>query len=547
MANPQLADQVNITVAEGGIQGLRGIPGSDGAGGSSTNLTGLISTGSASGLFYLKINPDHFAPSGFVTGISGSLNEKISSINFNLGNYLLSGDPKVVYTTGLQTISGNKTFANTVGFSGDIFWASAVALYDRSNQLIMVPSRVLYDNSSNATIDFDNSFLSSTTLGGQSLNWKTFTLQTGGVTTLNWSGRQLTGAWNAQSLNISGQSINVWINNLSGALNSSGSSLVNLIASTGTSLQNQINVISSIPLVTGISIAGAIPRISGDVILTSSSNIIIGQGANGFTFQATIPAGFANSGQVENTGTALQNQVNTERNSPRITGIIFNSGTSLTGQLVITGLGSISIQQTGNSIFILGATGFLSSYITNSNLAGFSSSGNLETTGTNIQNQINTITVGTGLLYSKTNPNNFSTSGNLETTGTNLISLISTERNKNTLTGISVSGGIGITGNFNINAGSNITLTQQGTNTLSIAASASAGGSTIISAVTGSGLVNYFGKFTTDLSGINQGNLSDSGSFIYSNVPIISKSFSPNSGGMNINPMAMMFAYQNFR
>lgn len=68
-------------------------------------------------------------------------------------------------------------------------------------------------------------------------------------------------------------------------------------------------------------------------------------------------------------------------------------------------------------------------------------------------------------------------SGNLSTTGTTLLDLINVERNKNTITGTSISGSISITGALNINAGSNITLVQAGLNTFSIASTAAGGSS----------------------------------------------------------------------
>src|SRR5207245_1650652 len=44
----------------------------------------------------------------------------------------------------------------------------------------------------------------------------------------------------------------------------------------------------------------------------------------------------------------------------------------------------------------------------------------IENTGSNLQGQINSIVGGTGVFYLNSNPNKFSTSGNLEITGTAL-------------------------------------------------------------------------------------------------------------------------------
>ncbi len=58
----------------------------------------------------------------------------------------------------------------------------------------------------------------------------------------------------------------------------------------------------------------------------------------------------------------------------------------------------------------------------------------------------------------------------------NLQNQINLEKNKQTITGISISGGNSITGLINFSAGSNVTLVQQGNNTLQISASVSGGG-----------------------------------------------------------------------
>lgn len=138
-------------------------------------------------------------------------------------------------------------------------------------------------------------------------------------------------------------------------------------------------------------------------------------------------------------------------------------------------LNSQDITTNGNRLRI-GNSGVLYSgenyggFITNSNLAGLCTSGNLESTGTALQTQI------TNALSTK-------------------------------VTGVSISGGIGITGAFNINAGTNVTLTQQGTNTLSISATAgetsldglmSTGSHALINSVTGvsiSGGLGFTGNF----------------------------------------------------
>jgi hypothetical protein len=128
-------------------------------------------------------------------------------------------------------------------------------------------------------------------------------------------------------------------------------------------------------------------------------------------------------------------------------------------------------------------------------------SGQLNLTGNNLINLINglsgALNISGGNLYLKSNPNNFISSGDVAL--------------RNSVTGASISGGIAITGALNINAGSNITLTQAGLNTFTIASTASGpgalGGVTGISISGGaaiSGAVEIVGGYGTNV--IQSGN-----------------------------------------
>lgn len=129
---------------------------------------------------------------------------------------------------------------------------------------------------------------------------------------------------------------------------------------------------------------------------------------------------------------------------------------------------------------------------------GLADSGHLEISGSNLQNQIFSIYNETGTFYKKSNPENYIKSGDVNT---KLVGLISTgSADLRYVTGISITGGLGIKGPLNINAGANIVLTQQGTNTVSIASTAAGGG--VLGGVTGlsitgglaiSGAIGYFG------------------------------------------------------
>jgi len=119
-------------------------------------------------------------------------------------------------------------------------------------------------------------------------------------------------------------------------------------------------------------------------------------------------------------------------------------------------IGNNNLTNTGASLYLndvnilQGISGELQNTGTNLNNKIIGLSGELQETGTNLNNLINGLSgqlnISGDLLYLKSNPAQFVNSGNLYSTGSNLYSLINTERNKNTITGISISGGNSITG-----------------------------------------------------------------------------------------------------
>lgn len=154
-----------------------------------------------------------------------------------------------------------------------------------------------------------------------------------------------------------------------------------------------------------------------------------------------------------------------------VTGVSVSGSDSITGKITIQGIYGTQVILSGNTVGISGGTSQdLSSYATISNLA---------TTGTTLYNDIIGLS-GVG----NTTINNLTTtgqtlnnlinglSGQLNQTGSNLYNLINTEKNKQTITGISISGGSSLTGLFSIVQGANITLTQLGNTGFSIAGSA---------------------------------------------------------------------------
>ena len=102
-------------------------------------------------------------------------------------------------------------------------------------------------------------------------------------------------------------------------------------------------------------------------------------------------------------------------------------------------------------------------------------------------------------------------SGELQNTGTNLNNLIGTQRNKATLTGLSITGGPSISGLINFTGIGGLLVLQQG-NTIQFSGGAAAATAAQVSGyVTGSGISLYLAKFAPDGSGLILSNIIDSG------------------------------------
>lgn len=99
--------------------------------------TGNFITNGQTGQFYSSNNPNQYAPTGYVTGISGGLQYQITALNNKTGSYYLNTNPsgyitgvdlsfsgnyytknesesRYVNATGAETILGNKTFHDNV-------------------------------------------------------------------------------------------------------------------------------------------------------------------------------------------------------------------------------------------------------------------------------------------------------------------------------------------------------------------------------------------------------------------------------------------------
>jgi hypothetical protein len=400
----------------------------------------LITT--ETGTFYKKSNPNNFAHSGYSQGISGSLNEKIeltgTLIINSFGNYYLNSNPnqyiksgEVINTYVLKTDTGNFISTNQTG-----------QFYPASN-----PQNYITNTSLNGltTTGYVN------TVSG-SLNEK---IQAGGLTEPQANLLYLqTGASgnfysssNPNNFIKSGEIVNIYV-----LKTDTGNFISNNQTGQFYPASNPNSYITSSNLI-GLANTGYVQNISGSI-----------------------------NERFENTGISIQSQLNTKYS------------TSNPNQYINSGDVSIT-------------------YATITNLAS---------TGSNLQSQINNIYTETGTFYKKSNPNNFSHSGNVEASGTALQNQLSNyylktnpanyTKSGESLTGISISGGIAIQNVLNINAGSNITLTQQGLNTLSIA---SAGGGGNLNGLCTSGDLTSTGSYLQgQINSINAG----TGNFLSTNT-----------------------------
>ena len=226
------------------------------------------------------------------------------------------------------------------------------------------------------------------------------------------------------------------------------------------------------------------------VSLNGSNTILIDSNINTGEFYATSnPQNYIRSGDVSSAYSTIVDLQSTGQNLYNlITGLsgqnnidyATNGNLGLTGSNlynIITGLSGQS-NLTYATIANLGLTGQQSWLAANNNAINLS--GNLILTGSTLDSKINVLSgYSNNNFYLKTNPDAYAQSGNF-------------------ISGVSITGGLAIRGALNIAAGSNIILTQNGSNSFSIASSAGAsvGGITGISVTGGNsitGLVRYTG------------------------------------------------------
>ncbi len=265
---------------------------------------------------------------------------------------------------------------------------------------------------------------------------------------------------------------------VSGVLNTkvenSGSYLFNLIGASAAGV-GSINSQSGNLTLTGagnvvVSVAGQSFTISGN---TGEYSNFVKRTETGQFYPLTNPNSFSNSGNLQTSGSTLYNFI-VAASGGQASGARVTDLNALTNSVTITGTGNMTVSVVGQIIYISGATG---SFVTRSetgqfyqlaNPNAFSTSGNVELTGSALQTQLNTLNTNTGLftgifyprsgnpsgflntlnsghlqtqifnsgsnlstrldgtgnLYPLNNPNNFANSGNLLSTGANLYNYI---------------------------------------------------------------------------------------------------------------------------
>lgn len=411
-----------IIVSEVGVQGP---PGQDGGGSQSsgtTNIVGLISTGDADSRYYSINNP-----SGFITG-------------FNSGLYYLYSNPL--------------NFAN----SGDVAATGAAIVVLLNNYLLLSQTGQFYPTSN------PNNFLRS-----------------GDITQSNTSGLATSGDLESTGTAIINQLPNYYFksnpNNFikSGEVNIISGSLQENIERSGGYLYGLINASSA-----GVS---SLNSASGALTINGAGNVSV----------ATVGQTITVSG---NTG-------------------FLNNYYSVSNQNDYIKSGDVSVQlngfiTTGSSDLRYLATGASGDFYLKSNPNRFSTSGNLEATGTNLQNQITSIKNGTGIFLQSTNLNGFITTGSadlryLQSGASGDFYLKSNPNNfvqsGQFVSGISVTGGISIQGAVNITGVGGLQVIQVGSNLIQF----SGGGGGTTNNITNNYAVNSGSGIFIYRSGIQSG------------------------------------------
>lgn len=396
-----------ISAASAGVSSLNGSSGVLnllGAGnvtvttaGQNITVSGNLSpfSGYVTGAFYTKNNESGFLASlsglstGYMTGISGELSNRLFTTGSTLATSGQSIDIKVNSLSGYS----NATFAtiSNVQTTG----INLTALINSTGSLL--------DNKINSLSGFSTGAFSAVKVTGSNILSIANLTGVGLGLNVTSSGQfiyfsgdstilasvinlQQTGINLTATFNTSGQTVDSKINSLSGYSNATFATISNLFSS-GSVLDNKINSLSGFTTgahssvrVTGSSVItganftgvglGVTVTSSGQIIFISGDATILASVQNLFTTGSTLNTLIQTSGQaidsrinslsgtitnnLFSTGSNLQTQINVIK-SAYVTGLQISGSAGITGAVIISGVGSVTVIQSGyNYILISG-------------------------------------------------------------------------------------------------------------------------------------------------------------------------------------------------
>ncbi len=400
--------------------------------GNTVYISGIGSTGAGTtidtGLFYPASNPQHYITSGDVSTVSGVLQGNINSVATNLGatgSYLFG----LINASSAGVGSINSTSGN-LAFTG----AGNVSIIVNGQQFTVSGATGIYSSFYQTSNPYEFAQSGNVAATGNSLqNQITILNSATGSYYLNSNPNSFATSGNLQSTGIA--LIN-YVNSLSGRVISLNS-LNGVLNILGTG-NNFVTVVGNNIVISG---SGTTPDLSNYVTLSNLNNasgVLDGKiqvtGSNlyntiiGLSGQSNID--YASKTLVNSVSGVLQGNINVVAANLGSTGSyllgLINASSagvgsinSTSGNLTLTGAGNVTVIVNGQQLTVSGSTGIYSSFYQVSNPSNFANSGNLQSTGSILDNKINSVSgfiIGNYSLISTTNL----ISGNLGATGQNL-------------------------------------------------------------------------------------------------------------------------------
>jgi len=313
--------------------------------------------------------------------------------------------PNLISNTGDQNIGGNKNFYTRPTVNG-----TGVLL---SGEAVNLPATIVYITG-NQTISGTKTFVENTIFGDSNqgdflvISGNTFTIYGSGNFTNGLfvsgvpvlTGVDLSSYATSANLFTTGSILNTKINNLSGYVNSQDNILSGQIFNTGSRLDNKINSLSGYINSQNVVFSGQVA--STGSILNTKINSLSGLFA---TYTGSLEAAFATDAQLFTTGSVLDNKINSLSGYVNSQDIVFSGQIASTGSILNNKLNSLSgyinsqdvlfsgqIASTGSNLYdsILSLSGLFTGY-TGSLGANFASDAQLFTTGSTLDNKINSL------------------------------------------------------------------------------------------------------------------------------------------------------------